>query len=101
PNRPLRRWQLIEVVRGKTLTYSPLRINERILHYLMGVDGLDEAFKGIIEPVSYSGELVRSRSVALAVSHSSITTQIAAILLNNWGNFRQLPITDYPLPIVQ
>ncbi|GET42712.1 ATP-binding protein [Microseira wollei] len=93
PHRPLRYWQLIEVGGGKTITQSPLRINERILHYLMGVDCLDEAFKGIIEPVYYSGELVRS--------HDSITTQIAAILSNKWGNIRQLPITDYPLPIVQ
>ena len=93
PHRPLRYWRLIDVGGSKTITQSPLRINERILHYLMGVDCLDEYFKGIIEPVSLSGEMVRS--------HSSITTQIAAILLNNWGNFRQLPITDYPLPIVQ
>jgi hypothetical protein len=52
PDNPLRRWQLIEVVRGKTITHSALRINERILHYLIGVDCLDEAFKGIIKPVS-------------------------------------------------
>ncbi len=81
PNRPLRRWQLIEVVRGKTLTYSPLRINERILHYLMGVDCLDEAFKGIIEPVSVGSELVRS--------NRAIAKQIAAILSNNWGNLKR------------
>ncbi|HAX80850.1 MAG TPA: ATPase, partial [Cyanobacteria bacterium UBA11372] len=99
PDRPLRRWQLIEVVRGKTITHSLLRINEGILHYLMGVDCLDEAFKGIIEPVSLDGEL--------AGSHARIATQIAGILSNNWvgeGNSiygSQLPMTNYPLPIVQ
>jgi ATP-dependent 26S proteasome regulatory subunit len=93
PDRPLRRWRLIELGGGISLVDSPLRINERVLFYLIGVDSFDEYFKGIIEPVSVSGELVRS--------HSSITTQIAAILSNNWENVRQLPITDYPLPIVQ
>lgn len=107
PTRPLRRWQLIEVVRGKTITHSPLRINERILHYLMGVDCLDEAFKGIIEPVSLGGELVHSRSAALAGSHAKIASQIAGILSNNWGDEQssvdvlQLPSTNYPLPILQ
>ena len=52
PDNPLRRWQLIEVRRGKSITHSALRINERILHYLIVVDCLDEAFKGIIKPDS-------------------------------------------------
>ena len=36
PNAPLRRWRLIEVGGGDVLTLSPLRIDERILHYLGG-----------------------------------------------------------------
>lgn len=107
PDHPLRRWQLIEVVRGKTITHSALRINERILHYLMGVDCLDEAFKGIIEPVSLSGEMVRSRRLPLSGSHSTIASQIATLWSKNWVqqqsdfSLDSLPITDYPLPIVQ
>lgn len=107
PDHPLRRWQLIEVVRGKTITHSALRINERILHYLMGVNCLDEAFKGIIEPVSLSGEMVRSRRLPLSGSHSTIASQIAALWSKNWAqqqndfSLDSLPITDYPLPIVQ
>ncbi|MEG4443417.1 AAA family ATPase [Microcoleus sp. AT9_B5] len=107
PDHPLRRWQLIEVVRGKTITQSALRINERILHYLMGVDCLDEAFKGIIEPVSLSGEMVRSRRLPLSGSHSTIASQIAALWSKNWAQQQSgfsvdsLPLIDYPLPIVQ
>ncbi|MEG4395816.1 AAA family ATPase [Microcoleus sp. BROC3] len=107
PDHPLRRWLLIEVVRGKTITHSALRINERILHYLMGVDCLDEAFKGIIEPVSLSGEMVRSRRLPLSGSHSTIASQIAALWSKNWAQQQSgfsvdsLPLTDYPLPIVQ
>jgi AAA+ superfamily predicted ATPase len=107
PDSPLRRWQLIEVVRGKTITHSELRINERILHYLIGVDCLDEAFKGIIKPVSSSEEMVRSRRQQLSGSHSTIASQIAALWSKNWAqqqngfSLDSLPITDYPLPIVQ
>ena len=107
PDAPLRRWQLIEIVRGKTITHSALRINERILHYLIGVDCLDEAFKGIIKPVSASEEMVRSRRQQLSGSHSTIASQIAALWSKNWAqqqngfSLDSLPITDYPLPIVQ
>jgi len=107
PDHPLRRWQLIEVVRGKTITHSELRINERILHYLIGVDCLDEAFKGIIKPVSASEEMVRSRRLQLSGSHSTIASQIAALWSKNWVqqqngfSLDSLPITDNPLPIVQ
>jgi AAA+ superfamily predicted ATPase len=107
PDNPLRRWQLIEIVRGKTITHSALRINERILHYLIGVDCLDEAFKGIIKPVSASEEMVRSHRLQLSGSHSTIASQIAALWSKNWAqqqngfSLDSLPITDYPLPIVQ
>jgi len=106
PDSPLRRWQLIEVVRGKTLIHSALRINERILHYLIGVDCLDEAFKGIIKPVSATEKMVRHR-LPLSGSHSTIASQIAALWSKNWAqqqngfSLDSLPITDYPLPIVQ
>jgi len=107
PDNPLRRWQLIEVVRGKTVTHSALRINERILHYLIGVDCLDEAFKGIIKPVLASEEMVRPRRLLLSSSHSTIASQIAALWSKNWTqqqsgfSLNSLPITDYPLPVVQ
>ena len=107
PDNPLRRWQLIEVVRGKTITHSELRINERILHYLIGVDCLDEAFKGIIKPVSVREEMVRLQCLQLSDSHSTIASQIAALWSKNWVqqqngfSLDSLPITDDPLPIVQ
>ena len=33
PTAPLRRWRLVEVGHGDVLTTSPLRIDERVLHY--------------------------------------------------------------------
>lgn len=62
PAAPLRRWRLIEIGVGDTLTLttSPLRIDERVLHYLTGVSYLDERLAGIIEPLPAAGELVPS-----------------------------------------
>jgi len=108
PDRPLRYWRLIEVVRGgKTLTYSPLRINERILHYLMGIDCLDETFKGIIEPVStIDVGIRRSPSLSLSKSHFTLASQIAATWTNRVRQQSSLAVdslsaVDRPLPIVQ
>jgi AAA+ superfamily predicted ATPase len=41
PHSPLRYWQLIKLDISKTLTNTPLRIDERILHYLMSVKTID------------------------------------------------------------
>ncbi len=60
PNRPLRRWQLIDVGTGPTLTLSPLRIDERVLHFLTGVPGLDERLSLFIKISTASAELVDS-----------------------------------------
>lgn len=60
PAAPLRRWRLIEVGTGGGLTLSPLRIDERILHYLAGVQHLDERLAGLVEPLRTSGCLVPS-----------------------------------------
>src|SRR5271165_2787609 len=40
PNRPLRRFRLVELDTTHGLTIAPLRIDERILHYLAGVNVL-------------------------------------------------------------
>ncbi|NEQ98563.1 MAG: ATP-binding protein [Cyanothece sp. SIO2G6] len=48
PKAPLRSWHLLEVGGGTALTTSPLRIDERILHYLLGIQQLDERLNGIV-----------------------------------------------------
>lgn len=50
PSAPLRHWRLIEVSNGPAITLSPLRIDERILHFLAGVQHFDEHLLGLIEP---------------------------------------------------
>jgi len=61
PGRPLRYWRLIEVG-GTSLTASPLRIDERILHYLAGVDAPDERLAGLVRPIEAVGDLVPSQA---------------------------------------
>ena len=41
PSRPLRRFRLLELEAGHGIASAPLRIDERILHYLAGVNVLD------------------------------------------------------------
>lgn len=49
PSRPLRRFRLVEVGAGPGLTCAPLRIDERILHYLAGVNVLDPRLEPLVQ----------------------------------------------------
>lgn len=53
PGAPLRFWRLLEAGghADEPLTTWPLRLDERILHFLVGVEGLDERLVGLIRPV--------------------------------------------------
>jgi SpoVK/Ycf46/Vps4 family AAA+-type ATPase len=63
PDRPLRRWRLIELGAGQTLSLSPLRVDERILHYLVGVEYLDERLKNLMKPLADESNLVPSHQL--------------------------------------
>ena len=78
PSAPLRRWKLIELGAGGTLTLSPVRISERILHYLTGIQYLDEQLLSLIEPV-------RELSLSVA-SHQEITESVTETWSNISGN---------------
>jgi len=71
PARPLRGWHLVELTDSGTLTTSPLRIAERILHYLAGVPCLDEQLEALVKPVIERGQPARS--------HTAACEQIAAV----------------------
>ena len=88
PGGPLRRWRLIEVIQqpGVTLVNSPLRIDERILHYLAGIQYLDERIEGIIERVTVQ---------PLVPSHQQLAGRIADTLR------KIFTAQDQRLPMVQ
>ncbi|HWY03792.1 MAG TPA: AAA family ATPase [Candidatus Acidoferrum sp.] len=48
PSRPLRRFRMLEVLPGNNLTTAPLRIDERILHYLAGINVLDPRLESLL-----------------------------------------------------
>jgi hypothetical protein len=85
PARPLRGWHLVELTDGGTITTSPLRIAERILHYLAGVPCLDERLAALVKPVIEPGPL--------APSHRAACEQIAAV----WSQDSGQPL----MPVVQ
>jgi hypothetical protein len=83
---PLRHWRLIDVGTGNALTLSPLKINERVLHYLAGVPDLDQRLLGIVEPMPPPVGL-------LVPSHQTIAERLATI----WSGAG----TAAPLPLIQ
>jgi hypothetical protein len=61
PAAPLRGWRLIELAAGGSLATSALAVDERVLHFLTGLQYLDERLRGIAEPVWFAGELAPSQ----------------------------------------
>ena len=49
PGAPLRRHRLIEMEQGQGLMAAPLRLDERVLHYLAGVNEIDQRLEGMVE----------------------------------------------------
>jgi hypothetical protein len=49
---PLRHWRMVEVTSNEPLTASQLRLDERILHYLVGISFVDERLHGLLTPVA-------------------------------------------------
>jgi ATPase family associated with various cellular activities (AAA)/Winged helix domain, variant len=59
PDSPLRRNRLVEPTGGGTITTRPLRIDERVLHAVTGIESTDDRLAGIVrraaEPIALSG----------------------------------------------
>jgi AAA+ superfamily predicted ATPase len=73
PTAPLRHWHLIDLATGTELTQARLRIDERILHELMGLPYADVRLRGVMRPVP-------PRDYPLATSHRAIADKIATLL---------------------
>jgi hypothetical protein len=71
PSSPLRRWRLVELGAGTAITTAPLRIDERILHFLTGIDMPDERLSGMIRGVVPPREL--------SPSHTAVARRIVEV----------------------
>ena len=83
PTSPLRRWRLIATSDEKSLVDARLRIDERVLHFMAGVNYLDTR----LEP------LLRTRAPAAAMADAQLG--IANLVL------KALRGRDAPYPIIQ
>lgn len=99
PYAPLRFWRLIEIGEGHALTLCPLRIDERILHYLLGIQYLDERLTGIVEPLLAGNVLVPSHRtvverVATVFSHAITLEKLPVIQLygKDFANKRDIAV---------
>ena len=77
PSRPLRHYRLLEVGAGHGLTSAPLRIDERILHFLAGINLLEPRLRPFAHINPYPDWI--------ADSHTTIAVRAQGILENH-GN---------------
>ncbi|WP_218079579.1 ATP-binding protein [Anthocerotibacter panamensis] len=70
---PLQRWHLIKIGTGEVLTLSPLRIEERILHFLVGSDHLEEQLQHLVYPLDAPTELAPSHQVLAQLIANTLT----------------------------
>jgi hypothetical protein len=90
PSSPLRHWHLIEFgpsggLIGAPLTTRPLRIDEKSLHYLTGMQHLDERLSNFVRPVAPPANLMPTQQQAadrLVKSWSSSTSRVPLIVLS-------------------
>lgn len=61
PGAMLRHARLVEVAPGEHLTTSPLRVEERVLHYLAGVDAPETRLRALLEPMELGDTLPPSQ----------------------------------------
>jgi ATPase family associated with various cellular activities (AAA) len=85
PDGPLRYWNLVELGSSSILTNTSLYIDERILHYLVGVKTTDPFLKDVIE--------LPQNTKPLIPSHQILADNVEAL----W----KLSLAQRSLPIIQ
>jgi hypothetical protein len=72
PSEPLRRWRLLEVDESAGLTAGRLRLDERVLHYLAGLNYLDQRLQPLLQPLFPSGLMCRAHIEASAAASTRL-----------------------------
>ncbi|HYG31111.1 MAG TPA: ATP-binding protein [Allosphingosinicella sp.] len=84
PTGALRYWRLVEIAAGPSLVASPIRIDERILHHLVGLQYVDERLGARVAVAEPPPELVPS--------HRAVAERIAAIWQAAYREGSGLPV---------
>jgi hypothetical protein len=71
PWGPLRRYRLIDIDPRQGLVSAPMRINERTLHYLAGMNRLDQRLEAQVRP--------KQPAAVLAEEHQMLVAQLAQV----------------------
>ena len=87
--RPLRYWRLIEV-EGDLLLNAPLRIDERVLQFLIGVPALDERLEALVHPLHLG-------FTANLANRSPLLIDAVNVAVSHW---KRLPLTREPILLV-
>ena len=85
PSDPLRHWRLIEVDDARGLTTGRLRLEERVLHYLAGINVLDHRLQALLAPVPPAG--------LMSDNHAARAEHIAAQLRRDADNWPVVQLT--------
>jgi len=85
PDRPLLSWQLISLESHLLLTEASLKLNHRVLCYLLGEHPIDPALQGIVRPIENPETLI------LAESHRAMVAEILEFWLT------QDPLSELPV----
>ena len=72
PVRPLRRWRLVDADESAGLSRGHLRIDERILHYLVGANYLDRRLHSLLRPATSPTVMAEThRAIVGEVCHAT------------------------------
>lgn len=82
---PLRRWRLIEIDEAAGLTTGKLRLDERVLHYLAGVNYLEPRLRPLLQAVTAPPVMApaqRETSAAIVAALRDPTTRAPVVVLS-------------------
>jgi hypothetical protein len=89
PESPLRYWRLIELTAGgESLIASPLRVDERLLSYVKGLNSLDDRLSAYLSPMDLEGVPEN-----LPPSHALVIDRILSALTQK--------AAGHPVPVIQ
>ncbi|KUO08465.1 ATP-binding protein [Streptomyces sp. DSM 15324] len=94
PDAPLRRYRLVEVAEEPVLTTARLRIDERVLHYLLGVSQVEPRLQGLVARAAVPGRLPASQARLAAELASAVSSdRVAALSGGDLQTRREVTVT--------